>query len=441
MNKLSNIAQFTVTQLNNSIKNLIESNYELINVVGEIFQVSRHSSGHIYFSLKDEDSIISVICWRSVVPRLKIGLEEGIKVVVKGKVTTYSKQSKYQLILNSIEFEGEGSLLKLLEDRKKKLTKEGYFAKENKKKIPKYPQSLGIITSESGAVIKDIIHRISDRFPSNLIIYPASVQGQNCAAEIVKGLKFFNKESNSVVDLIIIARGGGSLEDLMPFNDEVLVKEIYNSIIPIVSAIGHETDFTLCDLVSDLRAPTPSAAVEMVVPDRKDLMIRLSDWSNSLKKSFVYNFENRSLNLKILSSKIPNQIDVINNKFQELDQIEQTLNISLSDKLKIIKILLFELLGRFSKERFKDQLKNYFSKLSNYNEKMNLLIKQYIKTQKINIFSVKRELSIMSYKETLKRGYAVIRKEKNLITNSSEIEKNDILEIEFFKDKTNVKKI
>ena len=440
MNKLSNIAQFTVTQLNNSIKNLIENNYELIDVVGEIFQVNRHSSGHIYFSLKDENSIISVICWRSVVPRLKINLEEGIKVVVKGKVTTYSKQSKYQLILNNIEFEGEGSLLKLLEDRKKKLTKEGYFAEENKK-IPKYPQSLGIITSESGAVIKDIIHRISDRFPLNLTIYPASVQGQNCVTEIAKGLKFFNKESNFEVDLIIIARGGGSLEDLMPFNDEVLVKEIYNSIIPIVSAVGHETDFTLCDLVSDLRAPTPSAAVEMVVPDRKDLMIRLIDWSKSLKKSFVYNFENRSLNLKILSSKIPNQIDVINNKFQELDQIEQILNMSLSEKLKNVKILLFELLNGFSKERFKDQLKNYFSKLSNYNEKMNLLIKQYLKTQKINIFSMKRELSIMSYRETLKRGYAVIRKEKNIITDSSKIEKNDILEIEFFKDKTNVKKI
>ncbi len=441
MNKLSNIAQFTVTQLNNSIKNLIENNYELINVVGEIFQINRHSSGHIYFSLKDEDSIISVICWRSVVPKLKINLEEGIKVVIKGKVTTYSKQSKYQLILNSIEFEGEGSLLKLLEDRKKKLTKEGYFDEEKKKKTPKYPQSLGIITSESGAVIKDIIHRISDRFPTNLIIYPASVQGQNCVAEIVKGLQFFNKESNCVVDLIIIARGGGSLEDLMPFNDEVLVKEIYNSVIPIVSAVGHETDFTLCDLVSDLRAPTPSAAAEMVVPDRKDLIIRLSDWSNSLKKSFVYNFENKSLNLKILSSKIPNQIDVINNKFQELDQIEQILNISLSEKLKNIKILLFELLDGFSEKRFKDQLKNYFSKLSNYNEKMNLLIKQYLKTQKINILAAKRELSIMSYRETLKRGYAVIRKEKNLITNSSEIKKNDILEIEFFKDKTNVRKI
>ena len=203
-------------------------------------------------------------------------------------------------------------------------------------------------------------------------------------------MKFFNKESNFEVDLIIIARGGGSLEDLMPFNDEVLVKEIYNSIIPIVSAVGHETDFTLCDLVSDLRAPTPSAAVEMVVPDRKDLMIRLIDWSKSLKKSFVYNFENRSLNLKILSSKIPNQIDVINNKFQELDQIEQILNMSLSEKLKNVKILLFELLNGFSKERFKDQLKNYFSKLSNYNEKMNLLIKQYLKTKNKYILYEKR---------------------------------------------------
>ncbi len=444
MNKLSNISKFTVTQLNNSIKNLVENNYEIINVVGETFQVKKHSSGHIYFSLKDEDSIISAICWRSTVPRLNIKIEEGIKVIVKGKVTTYSKQSKYQIIVQNIEFEGEGSLLKTLEDRKKKLTKEGFFDLKKKKKLLKYPNKIGIITSESGAVIKDIIHRISDRFPVELIIFPANVQGKNCLNDIVSGIRFFNQQikgGSFFVDFIIIARGGGSLEDLMPFNEELLVKDVYNSFIPIVSAVGHETDYTLCDMVSDLRAPTPSAAAEMTVPDRNDIILRLSQWSNTLRKSILSNYDNKLLNLKLLASKIPNQQETINFYFQELDQVEQILNNSLSEVLQNIKFSLSKLLEGFSKERIVDKLKISSTKLFNFQEKISLLKSQFFKIQNEKIYSLGREISILSYKQTLNRGFAVIRKKKNIISDDSKISKDDILEIEFYKNKTNVKKI
>ena len=195
MNNLSNIAKFTVTQLNNSIKNLIETNYSVISVSGEISQVKKHSSGHIYFSIKDEESIISVICWRSVVPKLKISIDEGIKAIIKGKLTTYSIQSKYQLIAQQIEYEGEGSLLKILEERKKKLASQGFFDTKKKKILPPYPENIGVITSDSGVVIKDIKHRISDRFPTSITIFPATVQGEKSTRDIINGISYFN-ESN-----------------------------------------------------------------------------------------------------------------------------------------------------------------------------------------------------------------------------------------------------
>jgi len=443
VNKLSNIVSYTVTQLNDSIKNLINNSFQTIKVVGEISQVKKHTSGHIYFSLKDETSIISVICWRSTVPQISLEIEEGISVEIKGKVTTYHQQSKYQIIVEQIQYEGEGSLLKTLEARKRKLAKLGFFDSENKKKLPKFPQSIGVITSKSGVVFNDIVHRISDRFPIELKIYSANVQGEQCLKDITNGISHFNDETKKerLVDLIIIARGGGSLEDLMPFNEELMVKKIYNSKIPIVSAVGHETDYTLCDLVSDLRAPTPSAAAEMVVPDRDEIILRLNDWEKSLRKYFVYNFETSLLNFKMLRSKIPNLIEIVNNKYQTLDIIEQNLNNGLHSKLKNAKILLYKILDTFSPDSFKSQVNIYSTNLNNSFEKIDIHMKKLFYDWKEKINFKKRELSILSYKNTLKRGFTVVRKEKKIILSDSEIKKNETFEIEFFKSKTLAKKI
>ena len=280
MNLISNIKEYTVSELNSSIKNIMENNFNLIKVRGEISQTNQHSSGHIYFTLKDGNSSISSICWRSTVPRLNIKIEDGISVIVKGRITTYELQSKYQIIIDQVDYEGEGALLKLLEQRKKKLSLLGYFDNKNKKLIPKFPSRIGVITSETGAVIKDIIHRVSERFPLELLLYPANVQGEKSLKDLIDGINYFNN-TLSTPDLIIIARGGGSLEDLMSFNEEELVKKISESKIPIISAVGHETDFTLCDLVADLRAPTPTAAAEIAVPERKDLFFKINN-SNTL---------------------------------------------------------------------------------------------------------------------------------------------------------------
>ncbi len=442
MNKISNIMSFTVTQLNNSIKNLIENNFEMIEVSGEVSQLTKHSSGHIYFTLKDEESILSVICWRSVVPFLKINIEEGIKVLIKGKVTTYSKQSKYQLIAQQIEFHGEGSLLKILELRKKELAKKGYFDSSKKKTMPKFPQKIGVITSETGSVIKDIIHRISDRFPLDLIVYPSSVQGEKSVKDLINGIDYFNSETNeSLVDLIIIARGGGSLEDLMTFNEVSLVKKIYNSKVPVVSAVGHETDYTLCDLASDLRAPTPSAAAEMVVPDRKEINIRLNDWSNSLKRSFESNYKKIKLNLNFLVSRVPNISDDINNNFQTLDMIDSKIFSLLNVKLKNSKIKMYSLLENFSPDQFYSFLSLNISKLSNASDKLNLHMRQFLDKKIDKINSYHREISILSYRQTLKRGFAVVSKNQDIITSDSQISKNEKFQIEFFNDKTLAKKL
>ena len=441
MNILSNIEKFTVSQLNYSIKNLIENKFQIVSVIGEVSQVKKHGSGHIYFSLKDEESVISAICWRSVVPRLKINLEDGIKVEIKGKVTTYSQQSKYQLIVQQIVFEGEGNLLKLLEQRKRRLAELGFFDESKKKKISEFPNSIGVITSESGAVIKDIIHRVSDRFPTKLLIYPSNVQGEKCLDDIIRGIEYFNIKKDNSVDVIIIARGGGSLEDLMPFNEELLVKKIFESKIPIVSAVGHETDYTLCDLVSDLRAPTPSAAVEMILPNRKEILIRLLDSESKLKKIFAHFFDNHKLNLKLLSSKIPELLETVNNHFQELDYHEQCLKNFLNASFKNMKINLYRVIQKFSPTNLSNMVKLELSKVLNDFEKSTFFINQNLDTKKERFNSKSKELSILSYKQTLKRGFAVIRKEDVIIKNDLEIKHNDKIEIEFATSKTKAKKI
>ena len=443
MNNISNIENFTVSQLNSSIKKLIEKKFEIISVIGEISQVKKHSSGHIYFSLKDEESIISAICWRSTVPQLSLDIEDGIKVVIKGKVTTYSQQSKYQLIVQKIEYEGEGTLLKILEKRKKKLSAEGFFNNEYKKKLPRFPNSIGVITSESGAVIQDILHRVTDRFPLNLTIYSANVQGKKCLEDVVNGIEYFNMEKRQEhrVDIIIIARGGGSMEDLMPFNEELLVVKIFKSVIPVISAVGHETDFTLCDLVSDLRAPTPSAAAEMVVPDRKEIILRLIESESLLKKIIVNYLNTYTLNFKLLISKLPDLIETVNNKFQELDNFEVVIKNSLLENLKNKKIELYESLNRFSLNRLESLVKISLSELINDFKKLNYLMENKIISRKENLISKLRELSILSYKQTLKRGFAVVRNSERIITSDSQIKKNQEIEIQFHSDKTFAKKI
>ena len=440
MNLISNIKEYTVSELNSSIKNIMENNFNFIKVRGEISQTNKHSSGHIYFTLKDGNSSISSICWRSTVPRLNIKIEDGISVIVKGRITTYELQSKYQIIIDQVDYEGEGALLKLLEQRKKKLSLLGYFDNKNKKLIPKFPSRIGVITSETGAVIKDIIHRVSERFPLELVLYPANVQGEKSLKDLIDGINYFNN-TLSTPDLIIIARGGGSLEDLMSFNEEELVKNISESKIPIISAVGHETDFTLCDLVADLRAPTPTAAAEIAVPERKDLFFKINSSYTLMSNILLKKIGEKKLNLEVFTNKFPNITNLINNKYQNLDYFEEKIKDSLNIILKNSKIKFFSKVEKINKRILYQRIEFLYEKINTLNKGIKIQLKNFIQSKKTLITSSNRQLALLSYKNILRRGFSVIKYNQELIKDENQINKGETFEVEFYKSKLKAKKI
>jgi exodeoxyribonuclease VII large subunit len=278
----SNVPEFTVSELSFALKREIETTFPRVRVRGEISQPSFPRSGHCYFRLKDENAVLDGVCWKTSIPRLGIKIEEGMEVIATGKLTTYAGSSRYQIIVDRLELAGEGALLKLLEDRRKKLAAEGLFDADRKRPLPFLPEVVGVVTSPSGAVIRDILHRLADRFPRRVLVWPVAVQGDKAAAEVAAAIAGFNRllKEGPVPrpDILIVARGGGSLEDLWAFNEEIVVRAAAASTSPLISAVGHETDTTLIDFASDRRAPTPSAAAEMAVPVRADLLAQTLDF-------------------------------------------------------------------------------------------------------------------------------------------------------------------
>ncbi|TMJ28894.1 MAG: exodeoxyribonuclease VII large subunit [Alphaproteobacteria bacterium] len=277
-----NVPEFSVSEISFALKRQLEGAFPRVRVRGEISQPSFPRSGHCYFRLKDENAVIDAVCWKTTLPRLGIKVEEGMEVIATGKITTYAGSSRYQIIIERLELAGEGALLKLLEDRRKKLAAEGLFDLDRKRPLPFLPEVIGVVTSPSGAVIRDILHRLAERFPRRVLIWPVAVQGERAAAEVAAAIAGFNRlpEDGPVPrpQLLIVARGGGSLEDLWAFNEEVVVRAAAASSIPLISAVGHETDTTLIDFASDRRAPTPTAAAEMAVPVRADLLDEVLDF-------------------------------------------------------------------------------------------------------------------------------------------------------------------
>ncbi|MFB2593791.1 exodeoxyribonuclease VII large subunit [Paracoccus sp. p4-l81] len=279
--RASNTPDFTVSELSGAVKRMIEGEFARVRVRGEIGRVSRPASGHVYFDLKDANAVLAAVSWKGHVARLSTRPEEGLEVIATGRLTTFPGQSKYQLIVDEIEPAGEGALMAMLEKRRKALAAEGLFDPARKRPIPFLPQVIGVITSPSGAVIRDILHRLRDRFPRRVLIWPVAVQGAACAPEVARAIRGFNAlQPGGPIprpDVLIVARGGGSLEDLWGFNEEIVVRAAADSTIPLISAVGHETDTTLIDHAADLRAPTPTAAAEKAVPVRADLAAWLAE--------------------------------------------------------------------------------------------------------------------------------------------------------------------
>ncbi|WP_417826190.1 exodeoxyribonuclease VII large subunit [Thalassospira povalilytica] len=274
--KSGNAPEFSVSDLSNALKRTVEDAFSFVRVRGEISGFKQASSGHMYLALKDDKAVLDGVCWRGQAAKLGLVPEDGMEVIVTGRLTTFPGRSKYQIVIESMEVAGEGALLKLLEERKKKLAAEGLFDPDRKKPIPFLPDVIGIVTSPTGAVIRDIMHRLRDRFPRRVLLWPVLVQGQGAAEQVAEAVRGFNDllpyGQIPRPDVLIVARGGGSLEDLWCFNEEIVARAVADSDIPVISAVGHETDTTLIDFVSDLRAPTPTGAAEKAVPVRMDLI-------------------------------------------------------------------------------------------------------------------------------------------------------------------------
>ena len=435
---LINSLEYTVSELSTSIKRIIEDNFDYIRLKAEVGRVSKPKSGHIYLDLKDDTSVISGIIWKGSVNKLNILPEEGLEVVCTGKVTTYAGQSKYQIIIENIEPYGVGALMALLEKRKEKLLKENLFDDNFKKQIPFLPKRIGVITSPTGAVIRDILHRIEDRFPVNITVWPVKVQGDSSPEEIIDAIEGFHLLDQSNLekpDVIIIARGGGSVEDLWGFNDEALVRKVFDSKIPIISAIGHETDTTLIDLVADLRAPTPTAAAEMAVPVRKILITSVED-SYERIKNYINNrieFEERSLVL--LDKAIPKIEVMLKNYNLRYKKASSILNISLVSMIKHYQDIFLRKTVSFKA--------NMLTKNFNFTKDDFLEVSKSLINSTVNIFDKKTNslqlqsglLDVLSHNSVLKRGFAIVKDKKSkIITSSKKIKADDELMINFYKN-------
>jgi exodeoxyribonuclease VII large subunit len=324
-----NSPPLSVSELSGALKRTIETAFGQVRVRGEISGFKRHNSGHCYFTLKDENACIDAVIWRSSASALAFRPEDGAEVIATGKLTTYPGRSKYQIVVERMELAGEGALLALLERRRKALAAEGLFATERKRKLPFLPQIIGVITSPTGAVIRDIIHRLEDRCPTRVIVWPVPVQGEGASARIAEAIRSF-PSVNPRPDLLIVARGGGSIEDLWPFNEEEVVRAAADSPIPLISAVGHETDTTLVDFAADLRAPTPTAAAELAVPVRAELFTQLSELAHRAQHCLARRAERCRERLELTVCRWPQPQAIFAPTMQRLDDLGERLPRSLA---------------------------------------------------------------------------------------------------------------
>ncbi|SMF80140.1 Exodeoxyribonuclease VII large subunit [Azospirillum oryzae] len=353
----SNLPEFTVGDLARRLKRSIEEEFGFVRVRGEISQPKKHSSGHCYMRLKDDTAVIEAVCWRGTMAKLAVRPEEGLEVIVTGRMTTYPGRSQYQLIVESMELAGEGALLKMLEERKRRLAAEGLFDPARKRRIPFLPDVIGVVTSPTGAVIRDILHRLNDRFPRHVLLWPVAVQGERAAAEVTAAIEGFNRiQPGGRIprpDLIIVARGGGSLEDLMAFNEENVVRAAAASAIPLISAVGHETDTTLIDFASDLRAPTPTAAAEMAVPVRGELLAQILDDERRLLACASRAVEDRRNRVEGLARGLGDPRALLEGHAQRLDDRAERLNLAASALLERRRTRVGELAAKLRHPREK----------------------------------------------------------------------------------------
>lgn len=408
---MSELAEYSVSEISFAIKRCVETTFSQVRVKGEIFGAKRADSGHWYLALKDANAVLSAVCWKGVANSLNVKIEDGLEVIATGKITTFAGKSSYQMVIERLEIAGTGALLKLLEERKQQFLKEGLFDVSHKKKIPYLPKVIGVVTSASGAVIRDIIHRVRDRFPSHIIVWPTPVQGEGAADKIAAAIKGFNKLDNTNIprpDVLIVARGGGSLEDLWPFNEEIVVRAVYDSNIPIISAVGHETDTMLIDYVADVRAPTPTGAAEFAVPVKSELKFQISTIESRNTNAIYRLLKEYKQQIEGLSRGIPNLEQLLLENQQKLDDRTERLKLGMENYFNCKKQKL-DVIG----------LKPY-------------LIHNLLEKQQNTLSSLRTRLESVSIESVLKRGFAwVTDRHFNTLYDTSHAKRSGELNIRF----------
>jgi exodeoxyribonuclease VII large subunit len=419
---LANLPEFSVTELSAALKRAVEDQFAMVRVRGEISGLKFHSSGHVYFDLKDDKAVLNAVIWRGVAGRLRVRPEAGMEVICTGKLSTYAGSSRYQIIVEQVELAGLGALMALLEERRKKLAAEGLFDASRKKALPFLPEVIGVITSPTGAVIRDIMHRLEARFPRRVLLWPVAVQGETAAAQIAAAITGFNAFGGHLPkpDLIIVARGGGSVEDLMAFNDEAVVRAAAASLIPLISAVGHETDTTLIDFAADVRAPTPSAAAELAVPVRTELLAQTLDFERRLLRSFGKSMEDRRRHLAQLVRVLPKSESLFAGQRQRLDVASDKLSHVLRRNLQIHEVRSGKIGARLNHRVLQDRIKVGKETLAVLAGRAELAQRGRHAQARRHLEGLVRVLDGISYRAVLERGFALVRGEDGTVRRRAE---------------------
>ena len=422
---------YSVSLVSKALRDVVEAQFTGIRVKGEVIGLKRHTSGHIYFALKDVDAVIDAVCWRGT-KQVNL-LREGLEIIAFGKITTYPGRSKYQMIVSGFEASGEGALLQLLMQLKEKLIKEGLFDQRYKKALPTFPKRIGLITSPTGAVLRDIMHRLRERYPCHVLIKPVLVQGEGAAQQVAKAILEMNTLSGDLrPDVLIVARGGGSLEDLFAFNSEYLVRAAFSSQIPLISAIGHETDFTLLDFVADVRAPTPTAAAELATPVLSHIHTRLQETNMRLSQSIQQSIGRGRLKIDRFDQILKDPLRYLFEKQQRIDDWAERLHLGIQRCFAQRRLQL----GHVDLRPPKVTMELAILKLTHMSDRLDKSYGRYVRALQDRAFSMGQALYNLSYTKTLERGFCLAQAMDGKVLKSVQAVKQDKTFALQFKDGT-----
>ena len=432
----SNAPEFSVSEISGAVKRVLEGEFGRIRVRGEVGRVMVARTGHMYFDLKDDRAVIASVSWKGQVEKMRIRPEEGMEVIATGRLTTFAPQSKYQLQVESVEPAGAGALMAMLEARKAKLAAEGLFEPARKRPLPYLPRVIGVVTSPQGAVIRDILHRLRDRFGVHVLVWPVAVQGQTCAAEVARAIAGFNalKPGGAIPrpDVLIVARGGGSIEDLWGFNEEIVVRAAASSQIPLISAVGHETDTTLIDFASDQRAPTPTAAAEMAVPVHADLSAHLATLNARLSRASANTLTQRAQRLRDVSRALPRPDALLAPARQRFDLWAERFPGSLRAGLQAKAQALRATASALRPALIQTRLTQGAERVQDRDARLARAVDRVLERQGTRLAAIARLHVSLGYPATLQRGYAVVRdKSGAVVTRAQDAAKARVLEVEF----------